>query len=719
MDTSLSPDARADRLRAAMTLDEKIGLLHTRFGVPMRGLPKPPGSLDSAGFAPGIPRLGLPALQETDAGLGIANPTNAAFDATPLPSGLALGATFDSALAERAGAMVGREARAMGFSVLLGGGANLARDPRGGRNFEYVGEDPLLTGVMAGASVAGVQSNKVVGTLKHFALNGQENGRVVLSADLAPAAARESDLLAFEFALERGHPGSVMTGYNRIDGVFASENAALIDGVLKGDWGFAGWVMSDWSATHSTDKAVLAGLDQESGIDNDPTLFFGDPLKAAVEAGRVPMARLDDMVHRLLRAQFAAGSIDDPPQPGGKIDFAADAKVAETVAERGIVLLKNDGLLPLKRDIKRVLVVGAHADVGVLSGGGSSQVVPKGAIREEGYPRGKFWGKPMLYDPSSPLEALKRERPDLAVRFLDGTDVAATARAAHEADVVIVFAEQWMNESRDAPDLALPHGQDALISAVAAANRKTIVVLETGGPVTMPWLGAVAGVLEAWYPGARGGDAIAGILTGRIDPSGHLPMTFPASVAQLPRPTPTDGDATISNPGEAMKGALFSVDYNIEGADVGYKWFVRKRQTPLFPFGYGLSYTRFSTRHVKAVAKAGTIGVGFDIANTGGRDGTAVPQVYVDGPGFTRRLAGFQAVPLRKGETRHVEVAIDPRLLATFDVAAHGWRIAAGRVILAMRPDAQTDGPHTQVSLKARAWSARHGARVQEARAPR
>ena len=294
--------------------------------------------------------------------------------------------------------------------------------------------------------------------------------------------------------------------------------------------------MSDWSATHSTEKAVLAGLDQESGIDNDRTLFFGDPLKAAVEAGRVPMARLDDMVHRLLRSQLAVGIIDSPPRPGGAIDFSADAGVAQAVAERGIVLLKNDGVLPLKPEVRRVLVVGSHADIGVLSGGGSSQVVPTGGIREEGYPKGKFWGKPMLYDPSSPVAALKRERPGLDVSFVDGQDVAAAAKAAHDADVVIVFAEQWMNESRDAPDLSLGRGQDALIAALAAANRKTIVVLETGGPVKMPWIDAVQGVVEAWYPGARGGEAIAGVLTGRVNPAGHLPITFPAIEASIAAP---------------------------------------------------------------------------------------------------------------------------------------------------------------------------------------
>ena len=709
MNRRLPLDGRARLLVAAMTLDEKIGLLHTSFGVPMRGHPKPAGALDSAGFAPGIARLGLPPLQETDAGLGIANPTSAAYDATPLPSGLALGATFDPALAEKAGAMIGGEARAMGFSVLLGGGANLTRDPRGGRNFEYIGEDPLLTGVMAGASVAGIQSRGIVSTLKHFALNAQENGRVVLNAELAEAPARESDLLAFEIAIERGRPGAVMTGYNRVGGTFASENAGLIEATLKSDWGFAGWVMSDWSATHSTETAALAGLDQESGIDNDPILYFGAPLMAAAEAGRVPMARLDDMARRILRAQLAAGLIDDPPRPGGAIDFAADARVAEAVAENGIVLLKNEhDTLPLKAEVRRVLVVGAKADQGVLSGGGSSQVVPKGAIRVEGNPPGKFWGVPMLYDPSSPVEALKRERPCLVVTYLDGHDVHAAALAAKDADVAIVFAEQWMNESRDAPDLSLPKDQDALIAAVAAVNSRTIVVLETGGPVTMPWLGAVPAVIEAWYPGARGGEAIAGVLTGRVNPSGHLPITFPASEAQLPRPVATPEDANDSNPGEAARGKMFSVDYNIEGADVGYKWYLRKRETPLFPFGFGLSFTRFAIADVEANAANGTLAVTFDVTNIGAREGIATPQVYVDAPAFTRRLVGCARLSLKPGEHRRVALRVDARLLASFDTAAHDWRIAGGPVRVAVRQDALADASTTRVVVPARTWSARH-----------
>ena len=709
---ALSPDERASALLAAMTLDEKIGLLHTRFGVPMHGEPAPPGALDSAGFAPGIPRLGLPPMQETDAGLGVANPVEQPFDATPLPSGLSMAASFDPALAEQAGAMIGGEARALGFSVLLGGGVDLTRDPRGGRNFEYAGEDPLLAGSVVGAVIAGTQSRHIVSTLKHFALNAQENGRVVLSSELKEGAARESDLLAFEIALERGAPLSVMTAYNRVNGTYMSENASLINGVLKGDWGFSGWVMSDWSATHSTEKAVLAGLDQESGVDNDPQVFFDAPLKAALEARRVPMARLDDMVRRILRAQIESGVVDDPPVRGVPIDYAADANVAKRVAENGIVLLKNDNrILPLTRATRRLLVVGGHADQGVLSGGGSSQVVPHGAIRAEGEPKGTFYGKPMLYDPSAPLDALRRDLPDAMVTYVGGDDVAAAARAARDADVVIVFAEQWMNESRDAPNLSLPHGQDALIGAVAVANARTIVVLETGGPVKMPWLGAVRGVVEAWYSGARGGEAIADVLSGRTNPSGHLPITFPLKETQLPRPQGTDPASTISNPGEAPKGPMFSVDYNVEGADVGYKWFLRTRRPPLFPFGYGLSYTRFAASGVKAAVASGVIKVAFDIANKGDRVGIATPQVYLDGAPFTRRLIGFKRVLLRPGETRRIAMTIDPRLTARFDTAARGWSVAAERYTFSVRPDALAPGPTATVALPERAWPARHGAR--------
>ncbi len=584
---------------------------------------------------------------------------------------------------------------------MLAGGANLTRDPRNGRNFEYVGEDPLLTGVMAGAAIAGIQSQGVVSTLKHFALNGQETGRVMLDAVIAEAAARESDLLAFEIALEQGRPGAVMTGYNRVNGLFASENPFLLTDVLKNDWHFGGWVMSDWGATHSTAPAARAGLDQESGKNLDPERPFGAPLKAAVASGEVPAARLDDMVLRLLRARFRVAA-DGAAAVGGDTD--QHRAVAETIAQQGAVLLKNERQLPLPRTLRRILVVGEHADFGVLSGGGSSQVVPPGALRLPGDPPGKYYGLPKLYDPSSPLDAIRREAPSATVDFLDGRDHAAAARAARAADVVILFAEQWMSEARDARSLALPLEQDNLITVVAAANPKTVVVLQTGGPVTMPWIAAVPAVVEAWYSGARGGQAIAALLFGGINPSGRLPITFPQAEAQLPRPVAPNPDGTTANPGEPIRGPTLTVDYNAEGADVGYKWFIRKGEKPLFAFGHGLSYTRFAHGPPTVTRQAGVTRVAFDVTNTGEREGIDTPQVYVESTAglFTRRFAGWARVALHPGETRRISVALDPRLLARFDAAAHCWRVAGGRYRASVRFDAAAPGPQRVFRLAAR-----------------
>ena len=704
---------RASELVARMATDEKLTLVHTHYGTPIHGRPASPGAMGSAGFAPGVPRLGIPDLQETDAGLGVANPTNAPFDATALPSGVAVAATFDQDLAEMAGDVVGAEAHAMGFSVLLGGGANLVREPRGGRVFEYAGEDPLLAGTMAGATIRGAQRNGVVATLKHFALNPQENGRVLYDARLRESSARESDLLAFEMALEAGHPGAVMTGYNKVDGVYASENRHMISDILKRDWGFPGWVMSDWGATHSTVAAALAGLDQESGEENDAEVVFAERLGAAVADGSVPATRLDDMVHRILRSRIVAGQLDGPaPASPRKLlspeMLAAHADVAQRAAEQAIVLLKNDrDLLPL-RVPARVLVIGSHADFGVLSGGGSSQVVPVGALRMPGEPPGMFYGNPKLYDPSSPLDALRRDLPAAAVTYDDGSDVVRAARLAADVDVAIVFAEQWSVESRDSPDLTLPGNQNALISAIAAANAKTVVVLETGHAVTMPWLSSVSAVIEAWYPGERGGAAIAAVLYGRVDPSGRLPISFPADEAQLPRPALPRREDTRSNPDDPPGGEPFALDFDIEGADIGYKWDLRRKQTPLFPFGYGLSYARFATSGLAATLVGDWVKVTFDVANIGSRAGIDTPQVYVEAPGFTRRLAGWQRAVLAPGETRRVSLTIDPRLLARYDEAGHAWRIDEGDIVLAVRDNALAEAPTVRVHLPERSWPARH-----------
>jgi beta-glucosidase len=699
-----SPDERAAATVAQMTQDEKFAWLSGPMAIPLNGSTIPAGALGSAAYYPAIPRLGIPAQQQTDASLGVGNAGNVrpGDNATALPSSLLLGAAFDPAGAAETGAMVGQEARAKGFTVQLAGGANVIREPRGGRNFEYVSEDPLLTGVIAGNSVAGIQSQGVVATVKHFALNAQETGRVLVSSDLAEGPMYEADLLAFKIAIEIGQPGSVMPGYNLVNGHWASENDYLINTVLKGEWRYPGWVMSDWGATHSTVKAALAGLDTQSGANLDPAPYFGGPLRDAVAKGRVPQARIDDMIRRQLRSLYAVGVIDHPPHAGAPIDYMAHRLIAQRAAERGLVLLKNDaGTLPLAKGAKHILVIGRRADVGVLAGGGSSAVTPVGSLQVQG---ADFMGLAMarVYHPPSPLAAIKAEANAATVDFLDGTDRAAAIDAARKADVVVVLAEEWRAEGQDMQGLNLPDGQDALIDGVASANPKTIVVVESGGPVAMPWLAKVPAVIAAFYPGSGGGEAIAGVLFGRVNPSGHLPVTFPASVAQLPHPEQRDPTTTTSNPGMKTKGGIFHVDYNVEGADVGYRWFARQRLTPLFPFGHGLSYTSFRTSDLAVREGNGTVAARFTVTNTGARAGADVPQLYVAKPGsggFVTRLAGLRRVELAPGESQQVEFKVDPRLLAHFDPTRRRWQIAAGPYQVRLATDAVDPGLATTVNV--------------------
>ncbi|PZR33281.1 beta-glucosidase [Caulobacter segnis] len=675
MNAKLSPDERAALLEKEMTLDERIGLLHGPMSMPVFGIKKPEGAIGSAGYIPGIPRLGVPAVNESDASLGVTNPLGVrpGDGATALPSGLSLASTFSAKLAYDGGAVVGREARAKGFNVQLAGGVNLARDPRNGRNFEYLGEDPWLAGNLAGAAIKGIQDQGIVSTVKHFSLNGQETKRHFANSVIDEAAHRESDLLAFQIAIEKGQPGSVMCAYNLVNGDYSCGNNHLLNDVLKRDWGYKGWVMSDWGAVHATDY-ILKGLDQQSGEQLDAKVWFGEPLKAAVEKGEIPAARVADATRRILRSMFAAGLFDKPVEPGGVVDYEAGAAVAQTAAAEGIVLLKNrDGLLPLAKTAKTIAVIGGHADAGVLSGGGSSQVVPPGGAKRSVPLGGEGMMGPFrsqVFNGSSPLAALRKALPETKVTFDDGRYVASAVAAAKAADVVVVFGNQWMGEGEDAADLSLPDGQDALIAAVTAANPNAIVVLQTGGPVAMPWLDQAGAVVEAWYSGARGGEAIADVLLGAVNPSGRLPVTFPASIDQYPRaqlPGLTVPDKTT-----------FDVVYS-EGADVGYRRFAATGQKPQFPFGYGLSYTKFAYSNLK-VTGGETLTVSFDVANVGQRPGKDAPQVYLTGAaGKTlQRLIGFDKVALAPGETRRVTLSADPRVLASFDAKANRWSLTGG-----------------------------------------
>ncbi|WBO21956.1 beta-glucosidase family protein [Sphingomonas abietis] len=701
-DRAKSPAVRAAALEQALTTDEKLSLVHGIWPVPWTRAPGealPAGAVPGAGYVPGVPRLGIPALTETDASLGVSNPSNvrAGDFATALPSGLAMASTFDPDSAYRADAMIAGEARAKGFNVLLTGGVNLARDPRNGRNFEYYGEDPLLSGLMGGAAIRGAQSQHVIATVKHFALNDSETNRNFSNSVIAEAPMRESDLLAFEIAIEQGHPASVMCGYNLVNGAYDCGNAPLLDGVLKGDWQYPGFVMSDWGAVKATDFA-LDGLDQQSAEETDKQRWFGAPLAEAVRTGHVPDARLSDMVRRILYGQIASGAFDAPVAPGGTIDYAADAAVSRQVATAGMVLLKNDhAILPLARSARTILVIGDYVEKGVMSGGGSSNVIGK-----PDQPAAPMSGETLFaqyvkeqYHPSPPLAAIRARAPQAHVLFDNGRNAAEAARKAKLADLVIVFGNQWMTEDSDAPNIDLPRGQDAMIAGVAAANPHTVVVLQTGGPVAMPWLDHVPAVLEAWYSGQQGGEAIADILFGDANPSGRLPITFPRSIAQTPRPPVLDG-------ADLPDGVQFDVRYP-EGADIGYRWFAKTGQTPLFAFGHGLSYTRF--RYADLVVRGGkTPTASFTVTNVGDRAGADVPQLYLTrAPGGpARRLLGFRRVMLAPGASQRVQLPLDARLLSRFDPAAHAWSLDGGTYRISLSQASDADQIDADVRLAAR-----------------
>ncbi|WP_116090405.1 beta-glucosidase [Sphingomonas crusticola] len=697
---ALNADARANLLVGAMTTDEKLLLVTSYYGtqVAWNEYRDPGARRQSAGFVPGVPRLNFTPQWQTDAGSGVATQGVAVPDLqrTALPAGILTASTWNPDLAVRGGAMIGAEARASGFNTMLAGGVDLLREPGNGRNFEYGGEDPLLAGTMVGAIVRGIQSNQIITTIKHFAFNDQERRRTTVNILIDEPSARMSDLLAFQIAIEQSSPGSIMCSYNLVNGEWACQNDWLLNKVLKHDWGYKGFVMSDWGAMHDTVKNALNGLDQEAGVQKPADYVYRDKLKAAIADGRVPMAVLDDKVRRIARVLIESGAADNPPTPDNRIPYAAHEAVSQADAEEGIVLLKNDGhILPLAGTARRIAIIGGHADVGVLTGGGSAQVYPRGgsAVHGEGP---KSWPGPIVYAPSSPLKALKAERPGARISWADGSDPAAAATVASKADVAIVFVTQWTAESLDFP-LTLPDNQDALVDAVARANPNTVVVLQTGGPVLMPWIDRVRGAVEAWYPGSKGGEAIARILTGKVNPSGHLPATFGRAASDWPR-AEIDG----LNRGEKE---IFDVRFS-EGAAVGYKWFDKNGTRPLFPFGHGLSYTSFQQSGLSAGVKRGTIVASFTVRNTGSVAGKHVAQIYVSpaagGWEAPKRLGAFTKLTLAPGRASSATVTIDPRLLGMWDSARPGWKVAAGKYRVTLASSAADRGTSVIVTMPER-----------------
>jgi beta-glucosidase len=684
MSSDLSPETRAELVLKQMNLDEKLGLLHGNgmAHVPRWQMPLTSVSNGGAGYVDGVKRLGIPPLFISDAAYGVRDSAANGRYSTALPSDLAVASSWDPQGACEYGALIGRELRAQGFNMTLGGGANITREPRNGRTFEYTGEDPLLSGTMVGTLMKCEQEQHVIGDMKHFAVNDQETGRNIVNAVISRRALQESDLLAFHIGISIANPGAVMCSYNRINGDHACENTYILRDVLKRDWGFKGFVLSDWGGTHSIEKASAAGLDQEQPMAD----YFGPALMAAVKAGKVPMAEIDDHARRVLYAEFRAGIVDNPVKKG-VVDVAGGLDIAQHLEEESIVLLKNDkAILPLNpTTIQRIAVIGGHADVGMISGGGSAQVDPPGgnAIASPG--DGATHWQDHIWFPTSPLKALRAKLPSAKVEFNSGQDPTAAAAFAKSADVAIVFASQWESEGMDLATLSLPDNQDELIEKVAAANPHTIVVLETGTAVTMPWIGEVGGVLEAWYAGSSGHNALANVLAGEVNPTGKLAITFPKSDADLPHPViprlsaedVDQGDGAVNE--RQHNESKYAVQYD-EGLKVGYKWYESEHKDPLFPFGFGLSYTSYSYSNLKADNAQRS--VTFTVKNTGKRAGAEIAQVYATLPEAAgepfKRLVGWLRIELAPSESKSVSVAVDPRVMSIFDEQTNAWSLLPG-----------------------------------------
>ena len=697
MDKGLSPDQRAELVLKELTLDEKISLLH---GNGMPGWPGPPNphaylGNGGAGFVLGVSRLGIPLIQMSDAAYGVRSSAENGRYSTALPSNIAAAASWDPQAACEYGALIGRELRAQGYNMTLGGGVNLARELRNGRTFEYQGEDPILAGTMVGNRIKCEQAQHVIGDIKHYAVNDQESGRNEVNSVISKRAMRESDLLAFQIGIETGSPGAVMCSYNAVNGDYACENRYLLTDVLRKDWNFKGFVVSDWGATHSTVKASAAGLDQEQPLED----FFGAKLKDAVQSGKISMAELDEHVRHVLRAEFAAGVVDYPVRKS-VVDVEGGFGVSQRLAEQTTVLLKNDGgLLPLDRaKIHSIAVIGPHADLGMISGGGSAQVDPQGAAQP-------VWQQKVWF-PTSPLKAIRTKVAGATVGFDSGANPSAAADLARKSDVAVVFVYQWLSEDMDAPSLSLPENQDALIEQVAAANPHTIVVLETGSAVTMPWVGKVGGIVEAWFAGSKGADAVVNILFGDVNPSAKLPITFPKSEADLPhpvltRPTPEQlGPAAVMKSGEAKP--TFEVHYD-EGLKVGYKWYDAEHKEVLFPFGFGLSYSSYGYSGLKVDA-ASPVTVSFTVKNGGPRDGMEIAEVYAALPREAgeppKRLVGWSKILLKAGESREVELHIDPKYLTVYEESSDTWKLVPGEYTFFVGGSSQNFPLQEKVHLK-------------------
>jgi beta-glucosidase len=637
MDQSLTPRNRAELLVHAMTLDEKISQIHMR---DVHDFPRE---------VVGIERLGIPAFKISNGPAG-AGPGDSRKPqpATALPAALAVAASWNPHLAETFGRIAAQEVASRGEHLLEAPGLNITRVPQNGRNFEYFGEDPFLSGRMGIAEVHGIQSAGIIAEPKHYDANNQEHDRKTINEVIDERTLREIYLPAFEATVKEANPGAIMCAYPSVNGQFNCENVHLLKEVLRGEWGFEGFVQSDYTATRNAVANATAGLDLAMKPDH-----YDAEMKAAIENGQVPESTLNTMLLRRFAVMFRLGWFDHPPTPG-PIPAQKNGAIARQIAEQSAVLLKNSGhLLPLSpAHLRSIALIGPYAGAAHTGGGGSSHVAPLYTV--------------------TPSEGLQKVAgPGVHITYNDGADPQAAATLAKSAEVAVIMVGNKDHEGADRPNLSLPDQQDQLVSAVAAVNPRTIVVLKTGGPVLMPWLGQVPAVLEAWYPGEEDGNVVADLLFGNANPSGRLPMTFPKAEDETPAHTP-----------QQYPGVNGTAIYS-EKLEVGYRWYDSQKVSPLFPFGFGLSYTTFTFDHLRVLPPAtGKVTVSFDITNTGERDGEEVAQVYVVSPTSAgeppKQLRGFTKVSLRPRETQHIILTLDPRSFSVWNTDTKGWTQTPG-----------------------------------------
>jgi beta-glucosidase len=644
MNKALSAPRRADLLLKMMTLDEKLTMVHGAAPCLEVWTPRCPLGIEGyVGYVPGNARLGIPALRLAD---GRAAVGNGAHDITLFPAPIAAASGWDVDIMNAFGRALGREQWMKGTNVALGPTIDVMRVPNWGRTFESYGEDPYFNRKMAVAEIRGIQSEGPIADANMYLTMNQESARFVEDSRVDERTLQEIYLPPFAAAVREGHVGTLMCAYVKTNGVYSCENQYLLMDVLRNQLGFDGWVMSDWGATHSTVASANHGLDQEMPAGE----FFGDKLKKAIADGDVSIEVLDSHVRNILVPMFRQG-LFDKAQTGtwkGNARSAEHDLLSRRIAEQGTVLLKNEeGILPLSAALS-VAVIGKSGTVAPkVEGGGSSGANAPYVV--------------------SPLDGIRaRAASGASVTSADGSDPAEAARVAAGADVAVVFAETEETEGADRPGLELPGNQDALIEAVAAANKRTIVVLNTGGPVLMPWVDRVLGVVEAWYPGQEDGNALAAILCGDVDPSAKLPVTFPRTATAIP--------TSLKEQWPGVDGrSIYS-----EGLNVGYRWYDKTETQPLFPFGFGLSYTSFRiSRLVAAKGAAGRVMLKVDVKNTGKRAGAEVVQVYVAHPAANEepphQLRAFAKVELQPGETKTAAMTIDRQSFSIFDAATHQW----------------------------------------------